>query len=47
MTPLSRWRLQLTYAEAGKSLADLRGRAASGRSDAGGGPHILDLDALG
>ena len=47
MTPLSRWRLQLTYAEAGKSLADLRGRTASGRSDAGGGPKILDLDALG
>lgn len=44
MTPLSRFRLQLTYADAGQSLAALRGSAASSRAEAG--RKILDLDAL-
>lgn len=43
MNPLSRFRLQITYAEAGHSLADLRTRVA--REDPG--PRVVDLDALG
>lgn len=44
MTPLSRFRLQITYAEAGHSLTDLRKRAAFESRDR---PMILDMEDLG
>ncbi|MCA9831543.1 MAG: P27 family phage terminase small subunit [Dehalococcoidia bacterium] len=46
MTPLSRFRLQLSYADAGQSLADLRRRAESDRQEQRRAPKVLDLEAL-
>jgi len=44
MTPLSRFRLQLTFADAGNSLADLQDRKPARRAIE---PEVIDMDAIG